>query len=62
MGLGTVNLTKILQVIKESGTQGKTLCMIGKQDIHIEWDKMREMIYKYHFDIKKDVYEKIKDW
>ena len=61
MGLGTVNLTKILQVIKESGTQGKTLCMIGKQDIHIEWDKMREMIYKYHFDIKKDVYEKIKD-
>lgn len=48
MGLGTANLVKILQVIKENGTQGKSLCMIGKQDIHIRWDNMREIIHKYH--------------
>ena len=61
MGLGTANLVKILQVIKENGTQGKSLCMIGKQDIHIRWDNMREIIHKYHFDFDQKVYEKIKD-
>lgn len=61
MGLGTVNLTRILQIIKLKGGSGKTLCMIGKQDIHISWDSLREIIHKYHFNYDKRVYEAIKD-
>lgn len=61
MGLGTINLTRILQAFKENGIGEKSLCMIGKQDIHISWDILMEIVHNYDFYYDKEVYERIKN-
>lgn len=61
MGLGITNLTKILQLFKENGVNDKSLCMIGKQDIHIGWEQLMEIIHNYNFYYNKKIYEEIKN-
>lgn len=60
MGLGVTNLTRILQVFKENGVSEKSLCMIGKQDIHISWDVLMEIVHNYGFYYDEEIYERIK--
>ena len=61
MGLVTVNLIRLCQILQSRGIDGKSLCMLGKQSLLIE---LSEVIYIFNkMNIKYDVnlLEKIKE-
>ena len=44
MGLYSGQLVKILQIIKANGVEGKTIAMLGKQELYIEQEKLFQML------------------
>lgn len=61
MGLFTADVVRLLSLFKEKGTENKSLCLIGKQNIHVEWAPFMEMVGKFEFPYDKEIYGKIKN-
>lgn len=59
MGLCTTEIVRILQIIFETGVEDKSLCMMGKQAIHIEWDSFMKIVKSYGFRYDETMYKKI---
>lgn len=61
MGLYTTALVKTFQTICESDTRNKSLCMIGRQSILIQWDTFMKTIQGMGLPYDKEMYNEIKD-
>lgn len=61
MGLYTTALLKVLQTICDSNTHNKSLCMIGKQAILIQWESFMKTVALMNLPYDKTVYNKIKN-
>lgn len=61
MGLYTTALINVLQTICERGTENKTLCMIGRQEIIIEWKPFMKTVERMQLEYDKNIYESIKN-
>ncbi len=61
MGLYTTALVNVLQTIKQYGNVNKSLCMIGRQEILIEWDSFMKTVNKMHLPYDREIYNDIKD-
>lgn len=61
MGLYTNALIKVLQTMCESGTQNKSLCMIGRQNIMVELNSFMKIIESMSLPYDRTIYNRIKD-
>ena len=61
MGLCTIRIIRLLNIFGENGIKGKSLCMMGKQYIHIEWGYFIELVNRFKVYYRKDIYEQIKN-
>lgn len=61
MALYTTALIKILQTICKPDTRKQSLCMIGRQDILIQWDTFMETIGLMDLPYDRTIYDKIKN-
>jgi len=60
VGLYTTALTRILAEMRESGFQGKSLCMIGKQTLHINVNAFEGILKDMGFKYDTDIWEELK--
>ncbi len=61
MGLYTNALIKILQTAGESDVRNKSLCMIGRQNILIQWDMFMKTVECMNLPYDEAIYNRIKD-
>lgn len=60
MGLLPSEIIKFLQEAREKGIKGKTLAMMGKQDILVEWDPFMKTVKNLGFRYDPVIADKIK--
>lgn len=60
MGLLTTDIYRLLQLFSEENGRGKSLCMMGKQDILCGWDSLTRMLKLYNVHYDPDLYAEIK--
>ncbi|MEY8336982.1 hypothetical protein AALB16_02990 [Lachnospiraceae bacterium 62-35] len=61
MGLLVSEMLEILKLHKNSERKNISICMIGKQDLLIEWESFFKICEKYGITYNKDLYEEVKD-
>lgn len=61
MGLYTTALVRILNVMKQEGVQDKSLCMLGKQCLHVDPLCFEEILNRMSFHYDKNIYAKVMD-
>ena len=59
MGLYTTALVRVLQTICTQNTDHKTLGMLGKQSILIEWDSFMKIIDRMELEYDEKIYRQI---
>lgn len=59
MGLCTTACIRVLQIMMDNGIENKSLCMIGRQNIGIEWNTFMRIIDKMDIFYDKEIYTKI---
>ncbi len=57
MGLCTVDIIKILKIIKEHDVQ--SMCMIGRQNIHIKWKEFGAILMSLRWSYDEKIWSKI---
>ncbi len=60
MGLCTTACIKILRILADCGVEGKTLCMMGRQDIDVEWNSFMKMVDCFNLSYKQSIYQNLK--
>lgn len=60
MGLSTVDIINILQYASSCGIKGKSLCMMGKQDLYMDIRNIPSIASQFGFQYDKKIYERIK--
>lgn len=60
MGLPIEDVVYFLQLASEKGFRNKSLCMMGKQDIHVHRVDMPLIAEKFGFPFDKEIFERIK--
>ena len=61
MGLYTTALVKALQTVCESDANNKSLCMIGRQAILIQWESFMKMVELMKLPYDRGIYDRIKN-
>lgn len=60
MGLLGVEIIEILKLKQKSGIEKASLCMMGKQNILIDWSSFMPVVHTYGFVYDKQKYEEVK--
>lgn len=61
MALYTTALIKVLQTINQYGTSKKSLCMLGRQSIVIEWESFMKIVDAMNSSYDRKIYNSIKN-